>query len=157
MHEESMHEEGCWVEHAWRGNNYAETRTQPNTPYMPRMFIQFVPFYFTYYATLLRFVRPLLGTCPSRSSSPTCSSYRWNDPCMTRVGKRMNKAHVKRIEWKNIDSRRPRRSKEPRGGESALIIFYIIQRYKINQSSPQWTERVRNTAAQCSYIILVHG
>ena len=31
MHEESMHEEGCWVEHAWRGNNYAETRTQPNT------------------------------------------------------------------------------------------------------------------------------
>ena len=47
-----MHEEGCWVEHAWRGNNYAETRTQPNTPYMPRMFIPFVPFYFTYCATL---------------------------------------------------------------------------------------------------------
>lgn len=63
----------------------------------------------------------------------------------------------KKIEWKNIDSRRPRRSKEPRGGASALIIFYIIQRYKINQSSPQWTGRVRNTAAQCSYIILVHG
>ena len=38
-------------------------------------------------------------------------------------------------EWKNIDSRRPRRSKEPRGGASALIIFYIIQRYKINQIS----------------------
>ena len=38
------------------------------------MFIPFVPFYFTYCATLLRFVRPLLGTCPSRSSSPMCSS-----------------------------------------------------------------------------------
>ena len=63
----------------------------------------------------------------------------------------------KKIEWKNIDSGRPRRSKEPRGGASALIIFNIIQRYKINQSSPQWTGRVRNTAAQCSYIILVHG
>ena len=76
---------------------------------------------------------------------------------VSRVGKRMNKAHVKKIEWKNIDSGRPRRSKEPRGGASALIIFNIIQRYKINQSSPQWTGRVRNTAAQCSYIILVHG
>ena len=63
----------------------------------------------------------------------------------------------KKIDWKNIDSGRPRRSKEPRGGASALIIFNIIQRYKINQSSPQWTGRVRNTAAQCSYIILVHG
>ena len=62
----------------------------------------------------------------------------------------------KKIEWKNIDSGRPRRSKEPRGGASALLIFNIIQRYKINQSSPQWTGRVRNTAAQCSYIILVH-
>ena len=50
-----------------------------------------------------------------------------------RVGKRMNKAHVKKIEWKNIDSGQPRRSKEPRGGASALIIFNIIQRYKINQ------------------------
>lgn len=63
----------------------------------------------------------------------------------------------KKIEWKNIDSRWPRSSKEPRGGASALIIFNIIQRYEINQSSPQWTGRVRNTAAQCSYIILVHG
>ena len=55
---------------------------------------------------------------------------------VSRVGKRMNKAHVKKIEWKNIDSGRPRRSKEPRGGAYALIIFNIIQRYKINQSSP---------------------
>ena len=47
---------------------------------MPRMFILFVPFYFTYCTTLHRFARPLVGTCPSRSSSPTCSSYRWNDP-----------------------------------------------------------------------------
>ena len=158
-----MHEEGCWVENAWRGNNYAETRTQPNTPYMPRMFIPFVPFYFTYCATLLRFVRPLLGTCPSRSSSPTCSSYRWNDPCITRAPwclacwQKDEQSSRKKIEWKNIDSGRPRRSKEPRGGASALIIFNIIQRYKINQLSPQWTGRVQNTAAQCSYIILVHG
>ena len=63
----------------------------------------------------------------------------------------------KKIEWKNIDSRRPRRSKEPRGWASALIIFYIIHRYKINQSSPKWAGRVWNRAAQCSYIILVHG
>src|SRR3954464_10833672 len=76
---------------------------------------------------------------------------------VSRAGKSMNKAHVKKIEWKNIDSERPRRSKEPRGGASALIIFNIIQRYKINQSSPQWTGRVRSTAAQCSYIILVRG
>ncbi len=155
MHEESMHEEGCWVEHAWRGNNYAETRTQPNTPYMPRTFIPFVPFYFTYCTTLLRFVRPLLGTCPSRSSRATCSSYRWNDRCITRAldarclacWQKDEQSSRKKIKWKNIDSRRPRRRKEPRGGASALIIFNIIQRYKINQSSPKWTGRVRNTAA----------
>ena len=53
----------------------------------------------------------------------------------------------KKIEWKNIDSGRPRRSKEPRGGAYTVIIFNIIQRYKINQSSPELTGRVRNTAA----------
>ena len=50
---------------------------------------------------------------------------------VSRVGKRMNKAHIKKIEWKNIDSGRPRRSKEPRGRASALIIFNIISDIKL--------------------------
>ena len=38
-------------------------------------------------------------------------------------------------EWKNLDSRRPRRSNKPRGGASALIIFNIIQERLITQIS----------------------
>ena len=154
MHEESMHEEGCWVEHAWRGNNYAETRTQPNTPYMPCMFIPFVPFYFTYCATLLRsvhyWVHIRLVVPVPRVLHIDGTILAWHVPLDARClacWQKDEQSSRKKIEWKNIDSGRPRRSKEPQAGASALIIFYIIQRYKINPSSPQWTGRVRNTAA----------
>ena len=112
---------------------------------------------YVHYSRAIEEKRNIAQQVPSKCRTHLRSAYLiisifLHDTCtlmldVPRDGKRMNKAHVKK-EWKNIDSRRPRRSKEPRGGASALIIFNIIQRYKINQSSPQWTERVRNTAAQ---------
>ena len=160
-----MHEEGCWVEHAWRGNNYAEMRTQPNTPCMPRMFIHLclstsltALHYSGSYVHSWVHVRLVVPVPRVLHIDGTILAWHMHlDARCIACWQKDEQSSRKKIEWKNIDSGRLRRSKEPRGGASALIIFSIIQWYKIDQSSPQWTGRVRNTAAQCSYIILVHG